>query len=1641
MLPLSKLRLIYIKRHPCKFCFNYIFLATILLLLTIITFDTEKRDNIAPKLKENNLLKNNITLNTENFANKNIDILFVICEDDDLRKDFVNYIKNSSDITNIKELSNENIIDIDNNNNNLNIYSIILNKKENNTFQYNFKNNKIKSLFKSLFLDKKELEKDFEIEMNLHSICSNYLINKLSKNETKIKDLKINYELNSIKTFRSLFKLKKGKKIDSSDFYAIKIYSILIYGTIFLNFVLRLLDEKEKKLDILLSRYGILEIQYIFSWFITFLILISYPLIILTISSRVILFTHINILFIFINQIIFIIALFSFCFFLNNFLKNIKQGQTFFKFIFFGITALSAMIYEKRINIFLQIIFSMFPFSVLILNLQILAEFDDLRKIVFFKKFDGMSLFFTYLFFLIEIIFYLGFSILYKKYKNSGVSICKYLSSLCSNNHNNNNITIIDNEITNTNEENEMNHEKLNQKNLEFKNNRHFLNIVNLTKIYGNLHAVNKFNGEMFPNEIFCLLGHNGAGKTTLINMISGIENPNSGDILLNQHSIVTDKNFLYKNIGLCSQENIFYDYLTVREHLNYMCQIKGSSANAEEINSLINQIDLSFKSDCMCKTLSGGQKRKLCIALALIGNSSIILLDEPTSGMDVVAKRELWKFLKNYKSTGNKIIILTTHSLEEAEYLGDRIGIMLEGKFVCSGTSSYLKNKYPCGYNLNVIFNSNIFSEENKEQLFHKLKNIEPSIDLKISSKNVLSFNVENINKNNDLVLKEIERQKKLGKIEDFTISTTTLEDVFLKINNKNIINSNTDLIINSNNIINDDYSNISTQLKANIIRNLIPLYRNPFGFIFELISSLIIIIIYIVLFYIEKDDDDDDLFGFFNKKQPVYINNETKYYLNKINNNYYNYEELDYNSNYLIEKYYSNDKNYLNNIVIIDENNTNLTNFYVLGLKSEKKFTSTISYIISAFLKDAYNIDVEIGNKVGVNKLESRKSVNEVYIILSLICLFSFCGYMINKPIIERIRNVKYLLYLSGANMKTYWTSFLIVDFLKYFIFFSLIYVPVLIFRSNYWYIIIYTIPFIFAMNAFIYCFSFTISNEEQGLKGYFILLISEFFIVMLIYYFIFIIIDCEAINNFLSDTIEKSYLPSFYDINPFFSYCVGIVKIISEYDDKHNAKKKMLLATLYLTIFMFVEFVFWFTILILIEKKIIGKCINKIIKKLFLQKENNFKFGQLTMGEDTFGYSNYININENNINNINNNINNSDNLLIPSSLNENFIVPNTNNNGNKYIDEQIQKISKNKMGNYELTTTVENLTKTYLNFCCQKNVRAVNHLYLGLEPNEKFGLLGFNGSGKTTTFKAITNQIFYDEGEISVFGFNTKSNFENIRNRIGFCPQENPLFDYLTVRETLNYYKSLKKSNLNVNIICEKFGISSYIDKYCTVLSEGNKRKLVFAIALMNQPSFLLLDEPSSGVDPKSRRLMWKNINELSKNENKFNMILTTHSIEEAEVLCDTVSWLKNGNFKCVENPEKLKLMYSSGYKLHIKFNDEETKKIVIQNNHQEIVDNCVKLNITDLQLCNPFFTDINFIKYFYLFYQFLNKIIDKCTNIKLNEVGKDYSFKLTLSIKQENQSELFSEILNMKNENNLISETNIKIEPLENILTSL
>ena len=382
----------------------------------------------------------------------------------------------------------------------------------------------------------------------------------------------------------------------------------------------------------------------------------------------------------------------------------------------------------------------------------------------------------------------------------------------------------------------------------------------------------------------------------------------------------------------------------------------------------------------------------------------------------------------------------------------------------------------------------------------------------------------------------------------------------------------------------------------------------------------------------------------------------------------------------------------------------------------------------------------------------------------------------------------------------------------------------------------------------------------------------------------------------------------------------------------------------------------------------------------------------------------------------------------------------LPESNLINNIKKDNLFVNIEKNKLDiRNDFTVIIEGLKKTYW-FCCRKNVKAINDLYLGLEANEKFGLLGFNGSGKTTIFKAITNEILYDYGKIRLFGFDTRKQFNNIRSRIGYCPQENPLFDFMKVKEILEFYSKLKTCFFSLEEIYKNFGLNKYLDTYCVNLSGGNKRKLTFAIAIMNRPSLLLLDEPSTGVDPDSKRFMWKNINELSNNGHRYNMILTTHSMEEAEILCDRVSWLKQGRFVCIGNPEKLKIQFNSGYKLHIKFDEQ----VINQNKDINNIDDTFQ---TISELVEGFNNYSNYImenhaleSHIKPLITIVNKIKPNTKSIILDKIKKDLSFELILNIINERKYILFSDILNMKNNDKNISEIIISMESLENILTS-
>lgn len=213
-----------------------------------------------------------------------------------------------------------------------------------------------------------------------------------------------------------------------------------------------------------------------------------------------------------------------------------------------------------------------------------------------------------------------------------------------------------------------------------------------LTKTYGDLVAVDHLTLSIERGELFALLGVNGAGKTTTIKMLTGLTRPTGGDALVEGHSIRTDTSAVKALIGVSPQETAVAPNLSVQENLALMCGVHGFDKAKKEarIRDLAEQFGLTPILHRRAGKLSGGWQRRLSIAMALIGEPQILFLDEPTLGLDVLARSELWDAIRALK--GRITIILTTHYMEEAEALSDRIGIMRGGKLLALGTADALK-------------------------------------------------------------------------------------------------------------------------------------------------------------------------------------------------------------------------------------------------------------------------------------------------------------------------------------------------------------------------------------------------------------------------------------------------------------------------------------------------------------------------------------------------------------------------------------------------------------------------------------------------------------------------------------------------------------------------------------------------------------------------------------------------------------------------------------------------------------------------------------------------------------------------------------------------------------------------------------
>lgn len=261
------------------------------------------------------------------------------------------------------------------------------------------------------------------------------------------------------------------------------------------------------------------------------------------------------------------------------------------------------------------------------------------------------------------------------------------------------------------------NFDEKNQKRRESNPNAIVLETENLTKTFGKFTAVDNVNFSIREAEITCILGHNGAGKSTLINMICGIFGQTSGRIILRGHDISDDNDALEGKVGYCPSYNVFFPEFNVKEYLDFIATIKLIKNKEQEIKKWTDFFDMDVHLLKKTESLSGGWKKKLNMAAALIGSPDILFLDEPSSGVDPASRRELWEVIRALK-TKNSALVMTTHHLEEAEELANDIMFLSQGKIAEYGTVNYIKKAYGSGYEIIV----DKLDEASKQELTYQV-------------------------------------------------------------------------------------------------------------------------------------------------------------------------------------------------------------------------------------------------------------------------------------------------------------------------------------------------------------------------------------------------------------------------------------------------------------------------------------------------------------------------------------------------------------------------------------------------------------------------------------------------------------------------------------------------------------------------------------------------------------------------------------------------------------------------------------------------------------------------------------------------------------------------------------------------------
>lgn len=1001
--------------------------------------------------------------------------------------------------------------------------------------------------------------------------------------------------------------------------------------------------------------------------------------------------------------------------------------------------------------------------------------------------------------------------------------------------------------------------------------------------------AVDNLNLVARKGEIMVYLGANGSGKSTTLDAIAGLTQISSGSITINypdQHT----------SLGLCPQKNVLWDDMTVLEHVQIMNRLKseGKPATKEESKLLLQSCDIALKELAQSKTLSGGQKRKLQLAMMFTGGSTVCCVDEVSSGLDPLSRRKIWDIL--LAERGRRSIILTTHFLDEADLLADHIAVLSKGVLKAYGTSVELKSKLGDGYRIHVFHR-----EGEKEPNVYRV----PHVRYGDQTEYLLQASAE--------ASKFVQQLEKDG-ITEYQISGPTIEDVFLKLaeeaqlsegpqadkadseeeSNRSPSPEHTKGAVLASQALRRANTNavpelltgkrISMWQQAVVLfrKRLLVARRNPL----PLLAALLIPIVgagLVTLFLNEYQLPSCSPQAIDFVSDIDSLSSQPNYQLVAGPSAQLTPEVLQAFAATLSAGGSSGSRNttqLLNAMTIVDtlqefnnEINTRFANYTPGGFfLGENGSPPTLAWRgDGASIPNSQIMLNMLDNILAGIPISSRYQAFDVPWpadagkALQMITYFGLClsiapAFFALYPTLERLRAVRSLHYSNGIRALPLWLAYTSFDFIIVLIFSA---ISTIIFATvtSVWYNISYLFVVFFLYGLASILLSYVISLFSRSQLAAWSIAAAGQAIMFLIYFIAYMSIltyvgaaDQPRIIN-VAHFVISAVAPIcsvqralFVSLNIFSLTCHG--QQLASYPGDITVYGGPILYLMLQTFILFGVLLWWDS--------------GSLYRRL-----RNKKMQTEIEDRDTIEAE---------------------------------------------VSNELTRVASSRDG-----LRVMHLSKHF-----KKNL-AVNDITFGVPRGEVFALLGPNGAGKSTCISLIRGDLQPSRhgGDIFVEDISVISHRAQARSRLGVCPQFDAM-DTMTVFEHLDFYarvRGVSDPKHNAIAVMQAVGLTQYSDRMAAKLSGGNKRKLSLGIALMGNPAVLLLDEPSSGMDAASKRVMWRTLASVIPGR---SLVLTTHSMEEADALANRAGIMAS-KMLALGTTDYLRRKHGDSYYVHLVHRD--------------------------------------------------------------------------------------------------------------------